>query len=330
MRKGEASCDLHKAEASRAMHPAQLIALDWGSSSLRACLMGRGGAVIGQRSSEAGASRLQADAAGFERRLHELVGDWLDAANPLPMLACGMVGSAHGWREAPYLNCPASLADLGANAVGVQSSVGWTLRIVTGVAQRAPGDAPDVMRGEETQIAGLVAGEPRYAEGSVVVLPGTHSKWVDVCGGSIVGFGTYMTGELFAVLCEHSVLGRLMAPSGDFDAAAFDRGVQSARGQRGAGLGRLLFSVRTLGLFDELPRTSLADYLSGLLIGSELAGALPRTDPGLPLVLAGEPALCEKYRRALGLFDRGATLAPSQLAARGLWQIAVLGGWVAH
>jgi 2-dehydro-3-deoxygalactonokinase len=310
-----------------------LIALDWGSSQLRAYRMGAGGSVLEQRASDDGASRLSGGAARFEAALRALAGDWLACAEPgLPVLACGMVGSAHGWREAAYASCPLPLDQLHRHLTRVEAGGGLQVHIVPGVRDRGADGLPDVMRGEETQLLGLLALQPALGQAATVVLPGTHSKWVRLEQGRLQGFATRMTGEQFALLREHSVLGRLMAPAEAFDAAALDfaaftRGVAAARQSGGADLGRLLFSVRTLGLFGELPATGLADYLSGLLIGAELAAALPASDASAPLILVGEAALCERYRLAIGLWGREASVAAGPIAALGLWQVAQQSGW---
>jgi 2-dehydro-3-deoxygalactonokinase len=293
--------------------------------------MAAGGAVLEQRASDDGASRLSGGAARFEAALRALAGDWLACAEPdLPVLACGMVGSAHGWREAAYASCPLPLDHLHRHLTSVDAGAGMQVHIVPGVRDRGADGLPDVMRGEETQLLGLLAMQPELGPAATVVLPGTHSKWVRLQQGRLQGFATRMTGEQFALLREHSVLGRLMAPAEAFDAAAFTRGVAAARQSGGADLGRLLFSVRTLGLFGELPATGLADYLSGLLIGAELAAALPASDasaPLVPLVLVGEAALCERYRLAFGVWGREASVAAGPIAALGLWQVARQAGW---
>ena len=304
-----------------------LIALDWGSSSLRAYLMSSAGEIVEIRSSDGGATRLSqglapADrGAAFERHLRSIVGDWL--APDRVVLACGMVGSAHGWREAAYLECPVDLSRLGERLVVVDGSDGLAVHLVPGVSQRPPGRAPDVMRGEETQVAGVLAHDPRLAEGVAwLVLPGTHSKWVKVDDGRIVSFATSMTGELFDLLRAHSVLARSLAPATSFDAAAFERGCDAARETGGAELARLLFGVRTLGLFDAMPATALVDYLSGLVIGAELAGSLARVDADVPLVLAGDARLCERYRHAFDRFGRRCESSIADAAGHGLWRIA--------
>jgi 2-dehydro-3-deoxygalactonokinase len=296
-----------------------LVALDWGSSRLRAWLMAGPDAVIDERSSAAGASTLNG-AAAFENALDALVGDWARAHPRLPWLACGMVGSAHGWREAPYLHCPVALGALHRQTVTVAWGGAHALRIVPGVADTAPGRAPDVMRGEETQLLGLLALQPALAAGCRVLMPGTHSKWVQIDAGRIVALRTRMTGEVFALLKQHSVLGRLMQPSDGFAADAFDHGVRSGLDSGGNDLLHQLFSVRTRALFGQWPPAALADLLSGLLIGSELAAGLAEA-PQLPLALVGEPPLCQRYRRALLAAGQAVAASHDNTAAAGLWHL---------
>lgn len=308
---------------------ARLIALDWGSSSLRAYLLGAQGQVLVTRASDGGASRLAGGDEAFAEQLRSLAGDWMDAEPGVPVLACGMVGSKHGWREAPYLECPTPLGALHGTAVTAEGSGGLRVRILPGVRCMDVNGSFDVMRGEETQVCGLLADHPRLARACTVVLPGTHSKWVQVQGGCIETFATSMTGELFTLLRQHSVLSRLMAPAAAFEAAAFDDGVRCA-GRDGAGaLQRHLFSVRTHGLFGSIAPAALADYLSGVLIGDEIAMALRGLADDAPLALAGEEALCERYRRCLAAFGRTPAMVAGNTAARGLWEQALQAGWVA-
>ena len=299
---------------------AVLIGLDWGSTSLRAFLVGAQGDVLDTRSSAAGASTLLG-APAFEAALNGVLGDWQQRG--LPMLACGMVGSKHGWREAAYARCPADVSALAAQSVRAG------LAIVPGLIH-APADAPpDVMRGEETQIFGALALHPQWAEDACIVLPGTHSKWARVEAGRVTGFATHMTGELYALLRTQSVLGRLMVDGPSDDAAfagfaAFEAGVDAAREGAGLGLAHQLFAVRTLGLTERWPGSSLADYLSGLLIGDEVRAGIAAH--GAPRLLIGEVALCARYATALQRFGVSAPLTLNNTAPTGLWTIATAMG----
>lgn len=305
-----------------------LIALDWGSSQLRAYRFDAGGHIAEQRASADGASQLSGGAPAFAAALRSLVSDWL--APGTPVLACGMVGSAHGWREAAYVPCPVALDALHERLVEVPegpAGEGLVVRIVPGLSTRSADGRPDVMRGEETQLCGLLEAAPRLAARACVVMPGTHSKWVRVRDGRVAGYATRMTGELYALLREKSVLARLM-PAGaaaGVDAAAFDRGVADALRAGGADLAHLLFGVRALGLFGELAPAAAPDYLSGLLIGTEIASARAEMHDA-PVALVGEAALCERYARALAAQGVAAQTFDTPLAARGLWRIARAAG----
>jgi 2-dehydro-3-deoxygalactonokinase len=311
------------------MAGARLLAVDWGSTRLRAYLLGANGEVLDTRSSEAGASTLGAGAGGFEAALQAVAGDWLHEHPGLPAVACGMVGSAHGWREAPYAECPIELAGLHAHAVSVPWA-GGELKILPGMSCREADGTPDVMRGEETQIAGVLARRPQEAAEAMLVLPGTHSKWARLQGGRVMAFATRMTGELYAVLRQHSVLGRLMTGTAReaFDNIAFDKGIAAAQRSGGRDLAHQLFATRTLGLFGHCPSDDLGDFLSGLLIGHELVAGLQQADPRRPLILVGEPALCARYQRGLQQLGREDVSHIDHTAPAGLWQQALLAGWV--
>ena len=301
------------------MPQARLIALDWGTSSLRAYLLGEDGSVVERRHKPWGLLHLPEG--GFGAALKGVAGDWLGAMPALPLIASGMVGSAQGWREAPYAGCPADAAALAAQLLRFEAWPGVNLHIVPGV--RLAGPRPDVMRGEETQVVGLLALRPALAGRARLVMPGTHSKWVQVQAGGIVDFHTYMTGELFALLREHSILGRPAREAGGGQACdqAFDRGVTAVRDAGTAGATALLFSARALVLSGQLRAGESLEYLSGLLVGEELRCALADDDTMVP-VLVGDAALCARYRRALALFERASQTAGQGAAAAGLWQIA--------
>jgi 2-dehydro-3-deoxygalactonokinase len=320
---------------------AQLIALDWGTTSLRAYKLGAAGAVLEQRTLTFGIMQLpkaarmllgQECADGFELAFDEACGDWLDAQPDLPVIACGMVGSAQGWREASYCATPADVAELGQALVTVRSLCGVDLHIVPGVIQRSR--LPNVMRGEETQVLGALQSLPAAALDNLLIgLPGSHSKWVEVDEGCIVHFDTFMTGELFAVLSEHSILGRTQHVGGLFDGDAFDRGVQVALSAEGE-IGPLstMFSARSLGLTGQLSAGAQGDYLSGLLIGHELSALAAvqrrrRNSVHLPsILLIGNSQLCARYSRALPACGFAQVTLAEQATERGLWQLAEAAG----
>ena len=313
----------------------QLLALDWGTSSLRAFLMGDG-QVLETRQSAQGIQHLpQAGIRGYQQALAQIAADWLQAWPALPIVACGMVGSAQGWKEAPYVPCPADIHTLVARGVTVASGLGPAILIAPGVLFDMPEALPDVMRGEEIQIAGALQLNPAWARRAWMLLPGTHSKWAQIEDGRIVRYATYLTGELFAVLSRHSILGRLMPASNEsnpaVDPEAFALGLDTARRSGPGDLLHQIFGTRTLGLTGRLPAVGLADYLSGLLIGHELvsglAGAGELADA--PLVMIGAPALCGRYAGALAHFGRAADAVLDNTAPTGLWNLALAAGKVA-
>ena len=262
---------------------------------------------------------MQVEDRDFAGAFGKAAGDWLARWPGLPAIAGGMIGSAQGWVEAPYVPTPAGMDELARGLVPVP---GTGLLIIPGVVQR--GDAPNVMRGEETQIFGAL---PAGGAG-LLVLPGTHSKWVEVAAGRIRRFNTYMTGEIFAVLRRHSILGRFVReedppPAEDLAQEAFARGVSALRGE-GAALSPLLFSARSLVLTGGLAPEASLDYLSGLLIGEELRCGLGDARGGILLV--GDAALCARYRRALGIFGVAEAGMLGDTAAAGLWRIAERAG----
>ncbi|MBT9493191.1 MAG: 2-dehydro-3-deoxygalactonokinase [Paucibacter sp.] len=315
-----------------AVEQAALLALDWGSSGLRAFLINAQGLTLATRSSAQGASVMNGKPEAYLAALDQIAGDWLLARPQLPLLACGMVGAKHGWREAPYADCPAGEADLAAQTVSVDAN-GRSLRIIPGLLHQPAGLPPDVMRGEETQLIGALQLYPQLTEAACVVMPGTHSKWAELREANVRGFVSQMTGELYALLRQHSVLGRLMPEQVEAsDTAAFLKGVQAARDQGELGLAHQLFAVRTLGLMEQLPAAGLADYLSGLLIGHELrAGLAWRAAQGLsqaPLVLIGEPTLCARYEQGLSVFACKPDLLLDNTAPAGLWRLAQSAAWL--
>lgn len=266
-----------------------LLACDWGTTNLRAWTLDAGGAVVAEKELAIGVSTLAAGEAG--RRFEQEVRPALGAAG-LPAILCGMVGSNLGWALAPYADCPAGFADLARAAIQVAPQV----RIIPGLRCAGLTGAPDVMRGEETQVLGWLAQHADRQQGRHLIChPGTHAKWVVVENGRIVRFVTAMTGEMFAVLTKHSVL-KSDAPANDD--AAFEAGLAAA-GDGNALLARL-FSTRSRVAGGDARAESTPSYLSGLLIGSEVASLPALLDRGGTTVnLLGDAALCSHYRHAL-------------------------------
>ena len=298
--------------------PPALLAADWGTSNFRLFLYSADGEIIARHAANIGLKNL--GVLTFEQALTSVMKD--DFARPdLPILLSGMVGSRQGWAEAPYVPCPAGLAQVVAGLVEAPSDK-LKVRIVPGAT--APADHTgliNVMRGEETQIFGVA----RKGDG-VFVLPGTHSKWARVEGGVITGFSSYMTGEMFQVLKSHSILGALMNGDTD-DASAFTLGID--RALEDASFLSLVFSTRTEGLFGHIKPESLSSYLSGLLIGSELRAEIARHGKR-PVGLVGDGALINLYERALRHvgFSDITRHAGDDAAAAGLWAIAQQGGLI--
>ena len=304
---------------------AALIAIDWGTTVARAYRLDRSGHILDEKSAPLGVQKVKAG--GFPEALDALLGP--AERNAVPLIACGMVGSRQGWIETPYRECPADLAALAGALTPVR---GTRLTIVPGLVCHDGDGIPDVMRGEESQIVGALDDLRSPAAARIVVLPGTHSKWARVGAGGIEAFATFMTGELYALLREQSILGRLAAAGGNGESAAFERGVRMSLRDCPSVL-HDLFSARTLVLTGALAPEGVADYLSGLLLGAEVAAArgwVQRHAVGeATMTLVGDSALCERYRRALALAGLAAAVAPAGAAARGLWRIARHAGMLA-
>jgi 2-dehydro-3-deoxygalactonokinase len=231
----------------------------------------------------------------------------------------------------PYVACPADPAAIAAGVVPFDSGSG-VLHFAPGIIQ--PGNTPDVMRGEEAQIIGALEMEPGLSRDSLLVLPGTHCKWAHVRGGRVERFTTYLTGELFAMLRDHSIIGRPardLAPA-DLPAGgeAFVRGVRAARESGSAGVAGRLFTTRSLYLTGALPVEETLDYLSGLLVGEEIRSVLAEHGGGTcpPCVLLGDPALCDRYRLALETFGIDDVRKLDDTGPAGLWRIATAAGLV--
>ena len=292
----------------------RLIAIDWGTSSARAYALDGRGEIVSEMSAPLGVQRVAAG--DFAGALATLCGGQVPVG--VPLIASGMIGSRQGWVEAPYRECPAGFDAI---AAGLTRVPGTTLTIVPGLVCRDARGVPDVMRGEETQIFGALPDGP--TDRQALVLPGTHSKWAIVEGDGIERFATFMTGELYSVLREHSILGRLA--TGGADASAFAQGVRASL-REGAALTHDLFSVRTLALTGALASEGIADYLSGLLLGAEIAAArrwlAQQKLAAVQMTLIGDATLCARYHAALAVTDIGATIGPADAAPRGLWRIA--------
>ncbi|MCE2781775.1 2-dehydro-3-deoxygalactonokinase [Limnohabitans sp.] len=270
--------------------PRPLIAIDWGTSSLRGARLGDNGQVLESREFPRGI--LTVPPGQFESVCHELFGDWMQAPGALCLIS-GMAGSRQGWQEAPYCPCPAGFAELGQHLLWLQPG---RIALVPGLSCTGQDDmqSPDVMRGEEVQIFGALQLSGR--DNATLVLPGTHSKWVHVDSRRVAQFQTFMTGEVFALMSQQSILGKTLDLNGAFNEATFLQGVDQS--QQAGGVLHHLFAVRTLGLFDRLSAAQLTSYLSGLLIGEELRTQTVHADSD-PVILIGSETLTQRYSLAL-------------------------------
>jgi 2-dehydro-3-deoxygalactonokinase len=290
-----------------------LLALDWGTSSLRGAMIDGEGRVVEERAF--GTGILAVPPGGFPQVFEDLFGDWA-ALMPLCLIS-GMAGSKQGWVEAPYCACPAGFADVAAHLRWIESGLESSrIAIVPGLSCEH-GGVPDVMRGEEVQVFGAL--QLLDISEATVVLPGTHSKWVRARDGRIVDFRSFMTGEFYALLRQHSILSRtLPAQDGELDEDAFSQGVEHAL--RSASLLQTAFSVRTLSLFDRMPAQAAPSYLSGLVISEELR-AQP-LDAGSEVVVMGSEALTRRYELALAQRGIRVRAVGSQATWQGLWALS--------
>lgn len=263
------------------------IAVDWGTSSLRVWAMTGDASILARRASQDGMATLERDR--YEDALLRMIGGFLpsDCAAPIPVIVCGMAGAKTGWIEAGYRRTPCEpLAADGMVRVKTRDRR-IAVRLLPGLSQASPAD---VMRGEETQLAGLMARIGK--DEAVACLPGTHSKWARTSGGKVVSFTTFMTGELFAVLAAHSIL-RLSVTSGDEDREAFLVSVRDMLDDPGK-LTAALFSVRASSLLDGVGAAAARSRLSGLLVGAELA-ATRNHWADRPVHLVGTDSLAGAY-----------------------------------
>ena len=276
------------------------IAGDWGTSNLTLALCDEVGQALETRKGPGAANSRGRFAEVFD----ELAADWIKAHGPLPSVLCGMVGSAFGWREAPYLPCPADLYELAEGPIAVREGVS----IVPGMRCTNPLGAPDVMRGEETQLSGAQALHAPMGTGKqLVCMPGTHTKWVSLNGSVVQEFLTAPTGELFAMLCEHSVLVRDPTTPIEHHPRDFERGLAESARHPEASLLHRLFQSRSLRLDKQLSAEGAASWMSGLLIGTDVRGALSlfsQHEADAPVYVIGAPKLNESYAQALARSGR--------------------------
>jgi 2-dehydro-3-deoxygalactonokinase len=307
------------------MSQAAYVAVDWGTSSFRLWLMNPAGRVLAESRSAEG--MMAAAKIGFAAVLQSHL-DAVGAADHLPVVICGMAGARQGWVEAGYIDTPAHLASILQRAVPV-AGASRDIRILPGIAQRDP-KAPDVMRGEETQLLGALGADGE----ALVCMPGTHSKWASVRGGTVERFTTFMTGELFSAISQETILSLAVANADEaVDTEAFKSAVTAAF-EAPAWAANLLFQVRSGQLLFGGSPAAAREKISGTLIGLELAAGLAgdKTVRGITLVASGR--LQELYRLAFGTLSvavqsidsddavrRGLSIAAKFLAAKAIWTL---------
>jgi 2-dehydro-3-deoxygalactonokinase len=289
----------------------KLVAVDWGTSSLRGALINSEGVVLEKRAFPQGI--LQVAHGQFQHVFEQRFGDWMGAGTLC--LISGMAGSRQGWREAPYCPCPSGFDDIAQHLQWIEKD---RIGIVPGLSTWND-DTPDVMRGEEIQIFGaLVAQQIQTAQ---FVLPGTHSKRAQVLDGKISAFKTFMTGEFYALLSQHSILAKTCLPDAPLKKEVFIDGVMQS--QKSGGLLHHAFSARSLALFEKLNPAQSSSYISGLLIGEEIKSAkADRYDDSTPLFILGNGQLTQRYGFAMEALGLSATALPDEVTWSGLWALA--------
>lgn len=295
-------------ETPEIAHQLAWIAVDWGSSNLRAWAMDDQGKVLASASSQRG--MLSLSPTEYEAELHQVIDGWLPATGQVPVLVCGMAGARQGWQEAAYLATPTRLDQLARGAVTPPlDDARLRVFLLPGLSQSGAASHFDVMRGEETQLAGLLAKTEGFS--GRVCLPGTHAKWARLTDGTVTQFATYLTGELYQLLAQQSVLKHSVGQDDLLHEGcrqAFTRAV-TATYQDPEHFSQRLFGVRAQDLLDNtLPNGSargaiLAAHLSGMAIGLELAGACQDLTSGETVTLIGNEALCTRYALALDTLE---------------------------
>ena len=296
-------------------HPAvsgpHLIAVDWGTTAMRCYLVAEDGSILDRAETESGI--LSVANGDFSAVLRQSIGRLQPAGLTLPVVMSGMIGSRQGWIEAPYVNCPCSLALVAAGLVEVGQVGQHRIYLIPGLMTRSEDGMPDVIRGEETQVFGALAS--LGIDGGLFVLPGTHSKWINVANNTITGFRTYMTGEIFKALKNHTILGRLNEPGAEPD-DSYAAGVSAGATAGAPGdLMHRVFSARTLCLAGDLRPTGVDSYLSGLLIGAELAAGTRENDQ--PIYILAGSTLSDLYARAAGILAVPATVVEDRAIVQG-------------
>jgi 2-dehydro-3-deoxygalactonokinase len=289
----------------------KLLAVDWGTSSLRGALLNSEGVVLEKRAFPQGI--LQVAHGQFQHVFEQRFGDWMSAETFC--LISGMAGSRQGWREAPYCPCPSGFQDIAQHLQWIDKD---RIGIVPGLSTWND-DTPDVMRGEEIQIFGALTAQ--QIQSAQFVLPGTHSKWAQVLDGKITAFKTFMTGEFYGLLSQHSILAKTCLPDAPLKKEVFIEGVMQS--QKPGGLLHHAFSARSLALFEKLNPAQSSSYISGLLIGEEIKSAkADLKDQETPLFILGNSQLTQRYGFAMEALGMKAIALADEVTWSGLWALA--------
>ncbi len=299
---------------------AGLIIGDWGNSNARAWLCGADGTVLDERRGP-GIAVLRSDGDAIAAAFADLIQGW---PADIPALLAGVVGASFGWRDAGYLACPIAVAAIGTGLVRAPTN-GRAVWIAPGLRCTNAWGMADTMRGEELQLAGWAAqhGEPE----ALVVMPGTHCKWTRLSCGHVEHFHSAISGELFALLRDHSVMVDRTARDAPHDAAAFADGVALARAAAGVDLAALLFGARAQQAVGAMPPVAAPSFLSGIIIGADVRTALHLYGGKLPVAVIGEAALSARYIAALGDWGVSASVVDGDAAMRaGLMAVAQAAG----
>lgn len=289
----------------------KLLAVDWGTSSLRGALLNSEGVVLEKRAFPQGI--LQVAHGQFQHVFEQRFGDWMSAETFC--LISGMAGSRQGWREAPYCPCPSGFQDIAQHLQWIDKD---RIGIVPGLSTWND-DTPDVMRGEEIQIFGALTAQ--QIQSAQFVLPGTHSKWAQVLDGKITAFKTFMTGEFYGLLSQHSILAKTCLPDAPLKKEVFIEGVMQS--QKPGGLLHHAFSARSLALFEKLNPAQSSSYISGLLIGEEIKSAkADLKDQVTTLFILGNGQLTQRYGFAMDALGLTATALADEVTWSGLWALA--------
>lgn len=280
------------------------VAVDWGTTNFRAYLINEHGVCLDSLSNNDGVLRSRDK---FESIIQQHLGHWLNDDGSITVILFGMVGSQVGWVETPYIECPVDIKNYGKHCVQLTAFNRGNCWLVPGVKWTANDGVIDVMRGEELQVIGAYLlnneNEKNKSDG-LFCCPGTHNKWVSVNNGQINDILTVMTGEIYSLLCKHSILAHSVNETTEWNEEGFKSGLEYS--QRSGGLLNHLFSVRTSYIIGEHSQNEGSPYLSGLLIGHEIQSVITAEyyrNSEVPIMIIGSSQLCKAYSTALTYFN---------------------------